>query len=148
MMPHMTAVSAGWPDPTPAEITKRSDGWSLIVVGKGNRQRVVPITQDLAAEIACYRGHGYLFPGQIDGHMSPEWVGAVLSRLMPPGYTAHKLRHRFATRGYAGTHDLRAVQEALGHASVATTQRYTAVSSREVRLVSEAAGHRGGNDAA
>lgn len=51
----------------------------------------------------------------------------------------HKLRHRFGTRGYAGTGNLRAVQEALGHASVATTQRYVAVSARDVRAVSEAA---------
>ncbi|EUA18515.1 phage integrase family protein [Mycobacterium xenopi 3993] len=54
----------------------------------------------------------------------------------------HKLRHRYATRGYAGTGNLRAVQEALGHASVATTQRYTAVSAREIRAVAEAAAHR------
>ncbi len=51
----------------------------------------------------------------------------------------HKLRHRYASKGYAGTGNIRAVQEALGHASVATTQRYTAVTSREVRAVSEAA---------
>jgi integrase len=115
-------------------------GWSLLVHGKGGRQRVVPLTDRLATQIRnhCRRG-GYLFPGQIDGHLSAEWVGTVLSRLMPPGWTAHKLRHRFATRGYAGTGNLRAVQEALGHASVATTQRYTAVSTREVRSVTEAA---------
>jgi len=63
----------------------------------------------------------------------------VISRLMPDGWSMHKLRHRFATRGYAGTGNLRAVQEALGHASVATTQRYTAISSREVRSVADAA---------
>jgi site-specific recombinase XerC len=53
------------------------------------------------------------------------------------------LRHRFASRGYAGTGNLRAVQEALGHASIATTQRYTAVSRDDVRAVSEAAGYSG-----
>lgn len=82
---------------------------------------------------------GYLFSGQIDGHISPGHVGVLLSRLMPAGWSMHKLRHRYATRGYAGTGNLRAVQEALGHASVATTQRYTAVSSAQVRAVTEAA---------
>jgi site-specific recombinase XerC len=52
---------------------------------------------------------------------------------MPPGWSMHKLRHRFATRGYAGTGDLLAVKEALGHASVATTQLYTAVPRKGVR---------------
>lgn len=117
-------------------------GWSLIVHGKGGRQRVVPLTDRLAGEIRTYAPHGYLFPGQIDGHVSPSWVGTVISNLMPDGWTMHKLRHRFATRGYAGTRNLRAVQEALGHASVATTQRYTAVANDEVRSVSEAAGAR------
>lgn len=123
-------------------------GWSLLVHGKGGRQRVVPLMPDLAAEIRSYcTHHGYLFPGQIDGHISPGWVGTVISNLMPDGWTMHKLRHRYATRGYAGTRDIRAVQEALGHASVATTQRYTAVSTREVRSVTEAAAnYRGGPD--
>lgn len=115
-------------------------GYSLVVHGKGGRQRVVPLTDRLAAQIRLYRPRGFLFPGQIDGHISAGWVGTVLSRLMPPGWSAHKLRHRFASRGYAGTGNLRAVQEALGHASVATTERYTAVSKRDVRSVSEAAG--------
>ncbi|GFG74615.1 hypothetical protein MBOT_19800 [Mycobacterium botniense] len=115
-------------------------GWSLLVRGKGGKQRVVPLTDRLVAEIRSYcKKAGYLFPGQIDGHISPKQVGTVISRLMPPGWTMHKLRHRFATRGYAGTGNLRAVQEALGHASVATTQRYTAVSARDIRAVAEAA---------
>jgi len=119
-------------------------GWSLIVKGKGNKQRLVPVTDTLADALLNYRvegynPYGYLFPGQIDGHISPDYVGVLISRLMPPGWSMHKLRHRYASRGYAGTKDIRAVQEALGHASVATTQRYTAVTSREVRAVSEAA---------
>jgi len=119
------------------------NGWSLIVRGKGDKQRTIPITDSLAHAIADYRAgytpKGYLFPGQIDGHISPNRVGVLLSNLMPPGWSMHKLRHRYASRGFAGTGNIRAVQEALGHASVATTQRYTAVSSRDVRAVSEAA---------
>jgi integrase len=119
-------------------------GWALIVKGKGAKQRIVPLTDCLADAVREYRGEGYnpdgyLFPGQIDGHISPGHVGVLISRLMPEGWSMHKLRHRYASRGYAGTKDIRAVQEALGHASVATTQRYTAVSSREIRAVSESA---------
>ena len=66
-------------------------------------------------------------------------MGELISALMPDGWTMHKLRHRYASRGYARTRNLRAVQLALGHASVATTERYTMVTSDEVRLVSEAA---------
>jgi integrase len=119
------------------------DGWSLVVHGKGGRQRVVPITERLAAEIQAAHSQGYLFPGHVDGHISVPYVGQLISALMPPGYSMHKLRHRFATRGYAGTGNLRAVQEALGHASVATTQRYTAVAARDIRAVAEAAANHG-----
>lgn len=115
-------------------------GTSLVVHGKGGKQRIVPLTSSLADAI---RGHqpqgGFLFPGQIDGHVSPGHVGKLVSALMPAGWSMHKLRHRYASRGLAGTGNLRAVQEALGHASVATTQRYTAVSARDIRAVSEAA---------
>jgi integrase len=123
-------------------------GWSLLVRGKGDKQRIVPITNRLASEIRTFCATGYLFPGVIGGHISAPWVGTVISNLMPDGWSIHKLRHRYATLGYAGTQNLRAVQEALGHASVATTQRYTAVSSREVRSVSEAASHHHGDGAA
>ena len=117
-------------------------GWALLVHGKGGRQRVVPITDNLADSIRTFCPAGYLFPGQIDGHISDGHVGVLLSRLMPEGWSMHKLRHRFATRGLAGTGNLIAVQKALGHASVATTQRYTAVANHEVRAVAEAAADR------
>jgi integrase len=125
------------------DLSNDSGGWLLIVRGKGDKQRVVPITAPLAQAIrshsAGYSPHGFVFPGQDGGHLSPNRVGVLISGLMPPGWSMHKLRHRYASRGYAGTHDIRAVQEALGHASVATTQRYTAVTSNDVRRVSESA---------
>ena len=130
------------------DLIEDMDGWAMIVHGKGGKQRVVPITDSLAKEIrsrALELGGGFLFPGvdkygnRISDHVSESHVGVLVSRLMPPGWSMHKLRHRFATRGHAGTGDLRAVQEALGHASVATTQKYVATSRQAIRRVSEAA---------
>lgn len=115
-------------------------GYSLIVHGKGGKQRVVPITPELAKGIKAHTGHGYLFPGDRGrAHITPEYVGELVGDLMPQGWTMHKLRHRYASLGHGGTQNLRAVQEALGHASVATTQKYVAVSKRDIRAVSEAA---------
>ena len=73
---------------------------------------------------------GWLFPGQVDGHLSPDYVGTLLRRLLGRGYSAHTLRHRFASRAYAGTRDLLAVQNLLGHSKPETTQRYIAPLSR------------------
>jgi integrase len=120
-------------------------GWSLIVNGKGSRQRTVPIGDGLAAAIRSYREPGgrntggWLFGGQCDGHISPGHVGVLLSRAMGAGWSAHKLRHRYASRGYAGTGDLVAVQRNLGHSSLATTQRYVATTDLAARAVSAAA---------
>ena len=118
-------------------------GASLIVNGKGSRQRTVPLTDDLAAAMRAHQSgwspQGYLFPGQHDGHISPGHVGVLLSRLMGEGWSAHKLRHRYASRGFAGTRNLVAVQRNLGHSSLQTTQRYIATTDQDVRAVSEAA---------
>jgi integrase len=121
------------------DLIRDDTGWTLIVHGKGDKQRVVPIVTPLADTIRAYCHGGYVFPGQIDGHLSPDAVGRLVSRLMPKGWTMHKLRHRYATKGFHGTHDILAVQHALGHSSVATTQLYTAVSLTDIRAVSEAA---------
>ncbi|WP_197420223.1 tyrosine-type recombinase/integrase [Mycobacterium sp. NAZ190054] len=127
------------------DLLRDIDGWSLLVHGKGGKQRVVPVTDNLAMAIRDYCPHGYLFPGQVvehgipGGHMSADAVGRLLSRLMPEGWSMHKLRHRYASRGLAGTGNLIAVRDALGHASVATTQIYTASAPSAVRAVSEAA---------
>ncbi|UBV18183.1 tyrosine-type recombinase/integrase [Mycolicibacterium fortuitum] len=126
------------------------DGPQLLIHGKGNRERVVPITYELAdliaqgapghsPEMAAYGEEGYLFPGDDNGHLSPRWVGKMVAEAMPAGWTMHTLRHRFATRAYRGTRNLRAVQTLLGHANVAVTERYTAVDDAETRAAMEAA---------
>jgi integrase len=109
------------------DVGRDVDGYYLRVHGKGDKERVVPLSDVLAGRILEHR-HGYVFPGQIDGHLSAAYVSKLVSRALPEGVTAHPLRHRFASVAYVGTDgDIRAVQELLGHASVATTQIYTKV---------------------
>ncbi len=105
----------------------------LRVLGKGNKVRIIPLHPQLAAVLADFPC-GYVFPGRINGHLSPDHVGELLTRLLGPGWSAHTLRHRFATRSYAAQRDLRAVQELLGHSKPETTARYTAVPNDALRL--------------
>lgn len=111
-------------------------GYSLHVLGKGRKIRVVPIADSLARDVrergAAHAG-GWVFPGQIDGHLSGKRVTELISEALPGDWTAHTLRHRFASTAYAGSRDIRAVQELLGHSSVATTQIYTAVPDDSIR---------------
>lgn len=103
-------------------------GQWLRVTGKGGHTRTVPIPPHLAARIKR-RGEGYIFPGQIEGHLSARRVGELIRYCLPPGMTAHQLRHRYATTVYRTSGDIRAVQELLGHARLDTTMIYTAVDS-------------------
>lgn len=129
------------------DLIESFDGYQLLVHGKGNKKRVIPITDETAAMIQRgAAGHtpgasteGYLFPGNDNGHLSPRWVGKLCAKAMPDVWTMHKLRHRFATRAYRATRNIRAVQKMLGHASVATTQIYTAVDDHEMRAAVEGA---------
>lgn len=133
-----------------SDLSEDDEGWWLIVHGKGNRDRTMPVPNDIARLIrAGAPGHspglgyprtGYLFPGKINGHLSVRRVGEVVSVLLQgqqdegeKDWTTHKLRHRFGSRALKATRNIRAVQEALGHVSVATTQIYCAVSREEVR---------------
>ena len=104
---------------------------SLIVRGKGDKQRIVPLPDDLAGIIMDARG--YLFPGRFGGHVEESYIGDHISRLLPDGYAAHTLRHRFATTAYAATHDLFVVAELLGHESVETTEHYVAMPDGRLR---------------
>lgn len=134
------------------DVIEEINGAQLVVRGKGGKTRIIPIGDSLAEqirrgapghspELRAFGGRsGFLFPGNRNGHLSPESVGRIVERLLPPGYTMHKLRHRFATRAYRGSRNLRAVQQLLGHSSIATTQIYTAVDDDEMRAAMMCAG--------
>lgn len=113
------------------DVVADNAGRSLIVRGKGDKQRIVPLPDDLAGIIMDARG--YLFPGRFGGHVEESYIGDHISRLLPDGYAAHTLRHRFATTAYAATHDLFVVAELLGHESVETTEHYVAMTPSRLR---------------
>lgn len=118
------------------DVVADSAGRSLIVRGKGDKQRIVPLSDDLAGIIMDARG--YLFPGRFGGHVEESYIGDHISRLLPDGYAAHTLRHRFATVTYATTHDLFVVAELLGHESVETTEHYVATPDGRLRAATAA----------
>lgn len=74
------------------------------------------------------RGSGFVLPGQVRGHISPNYLSKRVNAALPDGVTLHQLRHRFATVAYEQTKDTFAVQKLLKHASPSTTQGYVAVS--------------------
>lgn len=120
-----------------ADLAGEPGSWALIVHGKGQRRRTIPLPSGLAAVLRSLPP-GYAFPGHDHGHLSPEYVGKLVSRLLPPGVTMHALRHRFATRAYNIDRDVFTVQQLLGHASPATTQRYVQVSDSNMRRLVDA----------
>lgn len=114
-------------------------GWSLLVHGKGGKERVVPLL-DPVADALLRLPAGWFFPNGRETHITAGHVGVLARRVMQRSASTHQLRHRFATVTYSETHDIRAVQELLGHASVATTQIYTAVTAETLRAVVQTAG--------
>lgn len=110
---------------------------SLLVHGKGGKDRRVPVPANLAAAIAR-NGEGYIFPGAHGGHLTARHLGKQVSKLLPQGVTMHALRHAFATRVYNVNRDVFALQQLLGHASAGTTQRYVKVSEDRMRELVEA----------
>lgn len=118
------------------DLEESAQGWSLIVHGKGDKQRRMPLSESLAALLtAC--SPGYVFPGQRGGHMTADSLGRRVRRLLPGSVTMHALRHRFATLAYAESNDLFAVQQLLGHASSSTTQRYVRIGDDVRRRIVE-----------
>lgn len=118
----------------------------LIVRGKGDKERLVPLSDRARAAVAAWRGQvpadrAYLFPSG-RGHLTRIRLYQLIKALaadagIPPDRVSpHVLRHAFATHLLAGGADLRALQTMLGHADIATTEIYTHVdASRLVELV-------------
>ncbi len=137
---------------TRGEIPAPGKGDSLTVTGKGRKTRMVPVLPQVFALV-----HGYiklcpfgleaqapLFRGEKGGPLSPRIVQLAMERMrgalgLPDTATPHALRHSFATHLLARGGDLRAIQELLGHASLATTQIYTAVDSSHLMKAYKAA---------
>lgn len=118
------------------------DGWTLVVHGKGGRTRLVPLLDDVAAELRALP-RGWAFPGADDGHLSPRWVGKLLNRLLADDWTMHKLRHRAATHWHEESNgDVFVVQDLLGHASPTTTRAYVLVRNDKHRATVNAAARR------
>lgn len=107
-------------------------GWTLRVHGKGRADRDVPLDDDVADMLRVLPA-GWAFPGRVDGHLSADYVGVLMARALPGDLTGHTLRHKFATKAYAATHDIAAVQELLGHASPVTTRTYVQVPTEALR---------------
>jgi site-specific recombinase XerD len=108
--------------------------FQLVVHGKGGKDRLVPIEDNIARRIKLSSEGGWLFPGNIDGHLSAGYVSKLMSRALPEGVSGHWLRHGAATRWLNSPgSNLRVVQELLGHASVATTEIYTHVEDDQLR---------------
>ena len=112
----------------------------LVVTGKGNKTRMVPVLQNVLTLVQEYiamcpyiiPAEGPVFVGARGGPLSPRIIQLTMERLrgtlgLPDSATPHALRHSFATHLLTRGGDLRAIQELLGHSSLSTTQIYTGV---------------------
>lgn len=124
----------------------------LEIVGKGNRERRVPILPIVSEAIETYIANcpfeleddEALFRGERGGQLSPRIIQLLMARLrqvlhLPDTATPHALRHSFATHLLGTGADLRQIQELLGHASLSTTQIYTEVDRDQLLRIYDAA---------
>jgi len=113
---------------------------TLMIKGKGDKDRVVPVIAAARDAVEAYRklcpfdltADAPLFRGARGGALNPRLVQKVMEKArmqlgLPATATPHAMRHSFATHLLTAGGDLRAIQELLGHASLSTTQAYTAV---------------------
>jgi len=120
----------------------------IIVTGKGDKRRMVPVLMQVLQLIADYvalcpydlPADGPMFVGAKGGPLSPRIIQLTMQRLrgalgLADTATPHALRHSFATHLLVRGGDLRAIQELLGHASLSTTQIYTGIDSERLMEV-------------
>ncbi len=121
-------------------------GRTVKVLGKGNKERRVPIHGEATDALAAWLGEGReamagpqeaVFVNRRGARLGPRDVRRILDRRAASPTHPHALRHTYATHLLDGGADLRVVQELLGHASLATTQIYTHVSKERLRSVYE-----------
>ena len=130
---------------------------TLRIVGKGDKERVVPVIDAARDAVATYlrlcpypvEPDGPLFRAVRGGPLAPRAVQKVMEQTrmqlgLPATATPHALRHSFATHLLTAGGDLRAIQELLGHGSLSTTQAYTAVDTSRLMEVYDAAHPRSG----
>ena len=117
-------------------------GRTVTVLGKGAKQRRVPVHDAAVAALAAWFEHGRddmegppeaAFVNRRGGRLGPRDVRRILDRRSASPTHPHALRHTYATHLLDGGADLRVVQELLGHSSLATTQIYTHVSKERLR---------------
>jgi integrase/recombinase XerC len=124
----------------------------LVITGKGGKQRLLPVLPAVCEAVADYlaacphavASDGPLFVGARGGPLNPRLVQRQMETVrgclgLPESATPHALRHSFATHLLGAGGDLRAIQELLGHASLSTTQRYTAVETERLLAVYDSA---------
>ncbi|WP_373875317.1 tyrosine recombinase XerC [Methylobacterium trifolii] len=133
---------------------------ALTVLGKGAKERMVPVLPVVAQAVAAYVAacphplppEGPLFVGARGGPLSPRIIQYAVARArgalgLPDSATPHALRHSFATHLLARQGELRAIQELLGHASLSTTQLYTKVDATRLMSAFDATHPRAGRTA-
>jgi integrase/recombinase XerC len=127
------------------EVPKPGEGDVLIVTGKGNKTRMVPVLQNVLQLVQDYVAtcphplppSGPIFVGARGGPLNARIIQLTMERMrgalgLPDSATPHALRHSFATHLLSRGGDLRAIQELLGHASLSTTQVYTGIDSERL----------------
>jgi site-specific recombinase XerD len=124
-----------------SDIQRRGGGWILFIRGKGRKERIVPVGEEVVRAIRGYRwaSRGPVFLGRDGGQITPNAVSQAINyhyAKLGVSATAHHGRHRYVSTGVEELGDVVLMQHLAGHESLATTQIYAAFSpDKAARLV-------------